>query len=488
MGQRGTSPEKAVEIFKWISDSGHNLFRVVNDILDFSKIEAGKLTLENHSFNLLSTLNSTANLVQNQIEEKGLSFTQEFSGDLPIWVKGDSLRLQQILLNLLSNAIKFTEKGEIKLRVIKDEKGLQFQVSDTGIGMPDVQLSRLFKSFEQADSSTTRRYGGTGLGLSISLKLANLMKGDIQVKSHVNKGSDFFLKLNLPTSTPIIQPDDEITTNSEERLQGISILVAEDLEVNRLVLDDILIQEGATITFAKNGQQVLDILEQQGVNAFDVVLMDIQMPIMDGHEASQHLREIAPDLPVIGLTAHALVEEKKRCLRSGMVDHIAKPVDIDELTRTIRKHLPLQHKQPETTTTTTTTTNKHNQQTQNTRPLPQEADTIIDWPALLSRFQGRDAMIKKLMATTLRTHMDTPEKLRYAANNNDIETTRLISHSLKGMAGFLEAHDLKEIAERTEAEIREQSDHKKLTVTPAMANELADSMDKLLKTLSDIMH
>ncbi len=487
MGQRDTSPEKKQEIFQLIADSGQNLFRVVNDILDFSKIEAGKFTLEQHAFKLLTSLNNTTNLIKNQVEDKGLTFTQEFADDLPEWVKGDSLRLEQILLNLLSNAVKFTAKGNITLRVIKNNQDIQFQVSDTGIGIPETQLTRLFKPFEQADSSTTRHYGGTGLGLSISHKLAELMAGKIWAESRVGVGSDFFLNLKLQATTAALEPGIAALTSGEQRLQGINILVAEDIEVNRLVLDDILIHEGADVSFAENGQQVLDLLKRQGTNAFDIVLMDIQMPIMDGHETTQHLREIDADLPVIGLTAHALLEEKKRCLRSGMVDHIAKPVDIDELVLCIRKHLPRSTQKKNSTSQPLNNTNQIDK-TSTTQALPQVADAVIDWPALLTRFQGRETMIKKLMATTLRTHMETPQKLRQAVHNNDIETTRLISHNLKGMAGFLEAHELKNIAERTEEQIRERPQHKKNTTPPTLAIELADSMDELLKTLSDIMH
>ncbi len=479
MGKRGTSPEKALEIFELISDSGQNLFRVVNDILDFSKIEAGKLTLENRSFNLLSTLKNTTNLVKHQVEDKGLVLELDFADNLPEWVKGDALRLEQILLNLLSNAIKFTEKGKIKLRVLNLDENIQFQVSDTGIGMSEAQLTQLFQPFEQADSSTTRRYGGTGLGLSISFSLALMMGGELQAKSRLSAGSEFILKLDLKPATAIIDSPLKIASNSKQQLQGINILVAEDIEVNRLVLDDMLIQEGAHISFAKNGQQVLDLLEEQGANAFDIVLMDIQMPVMDGHVATQRLLKIAPALPVIGLTAHALATEKERCLASGMVDHITKPVDSNKLLIAIVKHVSAANRSP------VSAKNKSSVRIDNKRnnlTLPLEADSVIDWPALQSRYQGRDALIKKLITTTLRTHHKTPEKIRQAVFDKDVETLHLTSHSLKGMAGFLEAPALQKLAAHTEEQMQEAN-----TENIQIGFKLADSMEKLLATLSDII-
>lgn len=482
IGKRGTSPEKAVEIFQLISNSGHILFRVLNDILDFSKIEAGKLTLDIQPFNLLATLKNTTNLMKHQIEDKGLAFELNLANNLPEWVKGDALRLQQILLNLLSNAIKFTEKGKIKLHVEKKDNGIQFRLSDTGIGMTESQMAQLFQPFKQADSSTTRRYGGTGLGLSISFSLALMMGGELQAKSRLGAGSEFSLALDLkPTTTATEARLKEVSSNMPA-LQGINILVAEDIEVNRLVLDDMLIQEGAHATFAENGQQLLDRVNRQSTNTFDIVLMDIQMPIMDGHEATQNLRKIAPSLPVIGLTAHALTAEKNRCLASGMVEHITKPVDRDELVNAILKHASTR---PQSAASSKNklppgANHKNNKKQQ---PLPTQADDSIDWPALHRRYRGRDALIKKLIATTLRTHHQTPVKLRQAVHAKDVESLHLIAHSLKGMTGFLEAAKLQKMAAHTEQQT--QGSNKEDLHTGI---ELADSMEKLLATLSDIMN
>ena len=346
MGERGSSAENSQQIFGWISNAGENLFRIVNDILDFSKIEAGKLTLEYQPFDLVRAVKKVSNLVKAQIAEKGLFLTLDIADDLPVWVKGDELRVEQILLNFLSNAIKFTERGEIKLRALKQDDGIQFQVCDNGIGMTEEQLTTLFNPFEQADSSTTRQYGGTGLGLSICHNLAMMMGGDIQVKSNIGKGSEFYLNIKLELTAPVIGSDSNSLNDTDQRLPGINILIAEDIELNRLVLEDMLLVEGAQITFANNGQQAVDLVKEKGESAFDVILMDIQMPIMDGHQATQIIHKFAPALPVIGLTAHALASEKEHCLRSGMVDHIAKPVDMDKLVETIHKQITAKRRNP----------------------------------------------------------------------------------------------------------------------------------------------
>ena len=339
MGKHMLFPAKAQKLFAQITHSGEHLLQVVNDILDFSRIESGKLALENRAFKLTATVEDAVSLMAKEAGDKDLVISAQLAPDLPVWVKGDPLRLRQVLLNLLSNAVKFTEQGEVKLAVAAQEDGLHFRVSDTGIGMSEDQLTQLFKPFEQADSSTTRRFGGTGLGLSISYNLVKMMGGDIQVRSRLEQGSEFLLILPLQetkseTVSPVLVPP-----VGEQRLHGLRILAAEDVEINRLVLEDMLDEEGAHVLFAENGQQALDLLEEHGVNAFDIVLMDIQMPVMDGYTSAQHIHKIAPHLPVIGLTAHAMNEEKQRCLDSGMVDHVAKPFDIDVLVISILQHI-----------------------------------------------------------------------------------------------------------------------------------------------------
>jgi CheY-like chemotaxis protein len=235
--------------------------------------------------------------------------------------------------------------------VAREGDDIFFKVIDTGIGMSQEQIARLFNPFEQADSSTTRKYGGTGLGLAISRSLAKMMGGEIAVESAPGAGSAFTLRLPLPAVAPGNEAYTDKTAATGPRLTQLRVLAAEDVEVNQIILEDMLVHEGAHVVFADNGQQALERLGEAGVTAFDVVLMDVQMPVMDGHEATRRIRKMAPELPVIGLTAHALAEERRKCLAVGMVDQVTKPIDIDTLVNIIRKHVSWQTKENGTVAT-----------------------------------------------------------------------------------------------------------------------------------------
>ncbi|MDP2812064.1 MAG: PAS domain S-box protein, partial [Rhodocyclaceae bacterium] len=335
IGMRDGAGSPAGQTFDRIARAGEHLLGVINDILDFSKIEAGKLQVEQQPFALLAAIDGVVSFVAGRAEAKGLALSVDLAPDLPQWVAGDGLRLAQILTNLLSNAIKFTASGEVRLRVERDGDDTWFRVIDTGIGMSEEQLARLFQPFEQADSSTTRTYGGTGLGLAISVDLARLMGGDITVDSRPGAGSSFTLRLPLPAVAAPEHPAGQPSTEGPG-LSGVSVLAADDVDINRLVLEDLLVHEGAHVVFAENGQQALERLEQAGVTAFDVVLMDVQMPVMDGFEATRRIRAIAPALPVVGLTAYALAEEREKCLAAGMADVVTKPINIRVLVAAIR--------------------------------------------------------------------------------------------------------------------------------------------------------
>ena len=341
IGERGLPPDKTREMFERISKSGQHLLGVINDILDFSKIEAGMLIIESESFQLMATIEDAIGLVADRAQSKGLALKVTFSNDLPVWVDGSLMRLQQILINLLSNAIKFTGQGEVSLSVSRDSEMIRFRVSDTGIGMNQEELSRLFIPFEQADSSTTRKYGGSGLGLAISQNLAKLMGGVIEVESQAGRGTTFTLKLPLAESQPPAEKEKFTSDKDAKQLQGVRILAAEDVEMNRIILEDLLEEEGAQVVFCEDGKQALERLKDAGANDFDIVLMDVQMPIMDGYEATRRILKIAPDLPIIGLTAHALAEEREKCLSTGMVDHITKPIDPDVLIDAIHRHIEI---------------------------------------------------------------------------------------------------------------------------------------------------
>ncbi len=347
VGVRESDGRKARDFFNRIMDSGQLLLGIVNDVLDFSKIEAGKLTIADGEIDLREVIERSADLLRTRAKDKGLSFRIEEGEDLPASLIGDDLRLAQVLGNLLSNAIKFTEAGEVTFAIAREADWLLFSVSDTGIGLSEDQLANLFQPFEQADGSITRRFGGSGLGLAITKRLVEMMGGEIQARSRFGEGSRFEVRL------PLVAPQGKIgarraadarlpMAGSGQRLLGLRILVAEDNAANRMVLEELLRDEGCRLVQVENGRLAVERVREDGPDAFDLVLMDIQMPVMDGLEATRRIHGLAPALPIIGLTAHAMQSERSRCLAAGMVAHIAKPVDLDLLVETIVRHVPTQ--------------------------------------------------------------------------------------------------------------------------------------------------
>jgi CheY-like chemotaxis protein/HPt (histidine-containing phosphotransfer) domain-containing protein len=483
IGARDSAGRSSHETFVRIQDSGAHLLGVINDILDFSKIDAGKLAVERRPFALAGAIDNAVAFVGGTAQQKGLAFETAVAADLPEWVAGDAQRLQQILVNLLSNAVKFTERGEVRLRVAGEGGDIYFKVVDTGIGMTAEQAARLFQPFEQADSSTTRRYGGTGLGLAISQNLARLMGGEISADCAPGVGCSFTLRLPLPVAAPDLAARTG-PVGGERRLAGLRLLAAEDVEVNRLILEDLLIHEGAHVIFAGDGQQALDRLEEAGVSAFDAVLMDVQMPVMNGLEATRRLREIAPALPVIGLTAHALAEERDNCLAAGMAEHVTKPIDPDLLVAAILRHarpdgpipspaFPFKGKAGEGMGPASSAP------VAAVPPAPTVAASLVEWQALLAQYSGREAFVAKLATIALDSQRETPAKLRTAAEQGDLKDVAFIAHSLKGVGGNLMAPAVRDLAARTEIAARQDDPS-----VAELAAELATQVDDLLAELA----
>ncbi len=336
--------EKAKNAFDKILISGKRLLGVINEILDFSKIEAGKLTIEQIETSLKEVAEHAVELVREQARAKHLDLWVELAPDLPQLCLSDPLHLGQVLLNLLSNAIKFTESGSVTLSASRSANQLVFTIEDTGIGMNEAQLKHLFNPFEQGDGSLTRKYGGTGLGLAISKRILDLMGGDIRVESRPGAGSTFtfriaFVEAPARVQAPPSPPVDR--TVAARPLAGLSILVVDDEVINQMVLQVNLTEDGARMAMASNGREAVELVKQVGPNGFDIVLMDVQMPEMDGYEATRRILEHAPGLPILGQTAHALTEERDKCLAAGMVGHIAKPIDHEALVELIRRHVVL---------------------------------------------------------------------------------------------------------------------------------------------------
>ena len=331
------------QIFEQIMDSGQLLLGIINDILDFSKIEAGKLQIETLPVDLQALLDRATAQVRDRASHKGLNLSTEVAPDLPATCLSDPMRLEQVLLNLLSNAVKFTATGQVQVSAGQREGQLVLSVTDTGIGMTPEQVNSLFQPFEQGDSSTTRQYGGTGLGLSISKRLVELLGGQIVVESTPGVGSRFDVVLPLVSSPPVTAPDTLAPESTPperpigQRLAGLRVLAAEDNMLNQLVLREFLALGGADCVMADGGAEAIECVMQQGEDRFDIVLMDIQMPGMSGYEATRELHKLAPGLPVVGQTAHAMVEERIKCQEAGMVDLVVKPIDLNVLVQTIQR-------------------------------------------------------------------------------------------------------------------------------------------------------
>lgn len=442
-----------------IHEAGLHLLSVVNDVLDFSKIEAGKMALDLHPFQLHILLEDAVNLVELKAKEKKLELIKELPADLPEWVIGDPLRIRQIVVNLLSNAVKFTERGHVTLKVMREGELVKIQVSDSGIGMTLPQVERLFTAFEQADTSTTRRFGGSGLGLAISRNLAVLMHGDIEVESTLGVGSLFTLTIPLP-DTSVDFEHVVLSQDNQYRLSEIRVLAAEDVELNRLVLEDVLTQEGASVTFAENGQQILSMVEEKGLASFDIILMDIQMPLMDGYEASRRILKLFPDFPIVGLTAHAMPDERRRCLEAGMRERVTKPIDVNTLVSSILRYALNVNEVDKSRSLDAETTSS-------IEPfVPEEliidddpfaglqAETpnaLVDWDLLLQKYAGRKDFVVKLINNALDgTQAQNIEKLTLAADTQDLDTIKFVAHSLKGVAGVFALTSLLDLAQKTE--------------------------------------
>lgn len=431
---------KAQVAFERILQSGNLLLGIVNDILDFSKIEAGKMSLESVPLNLEKTIGHIRNLFVDRANAKGIELGVRL-GDLPGCCLGDPLRIEQILINLVSNAVKFTENGVVKLDVVRDADVLEFVVTDTGIGMSESELVRLFTPFEQGDGSTTRKYGGTGLGLAITSRLVELMGGSIEAESVLGRGSTFRVRL------PLVEERDtrSVTTVEESwlagmpginRLAGIRILAAEDVELNRVVLEEFLAGEGAEIKLVVDGRQAVEAVARDGGASFDVVLMDIQMPVMDGIEATRRIKEIAPSLPVVGQTAHAMTEDRERCRSCGMVDHVAKPIELEELVAVILRHVA---RASDESGMRSTDPGGANQYLLPATPAVVPGD---EWLLCLSGLSSSRSFAERITRAFVAGHAGTTRELRHIIDNRDFEALRFSAHKLKGAIGNLKLSEL----------------------------------------------
>ncbi len=316
--------------------SATSLITIVNDILDFSKIEAGKIELENLDFRLTELMEFVLSDMGVQAQHKGLKLNLKNHTEHDFW-RGDPVRIKQIITNLVSNAIKFTNKGyvDICLQLDDNDTGIKLIITDSGIGMSSEQLQRLFERFEQADKSTTRKFGGTGLGMSITKSLVELMGGDITVRSELGVGTQFEVKLPLQRAEPTVEESSKIDDVGYHFPQK-RILVAEDNEINRMIIEEMLASTGAEVDFAENG---VIALEKFKLKTYDLVLLDIQMPEMDGIDTCRLIKEQAANIPVIALTANVMSEDKKLYIKVGFDNFLGKPMHKGALLKLISDYL-----------------------------------------------------------------------------------------------------------------------------------------------------
>jgi len=340
------SPEQK-EFVDTAHKSADALLAILNDILDLSKIEAGKLSFENIAFDLSQIINDIVVLYSLKAEQQGVFMSQEFDSALPGALMGDPTRIRQIIVNLVSNALKFTDKGEVKIGVdVISSKAnhvdLKVSVSDTGIGIPQGAQQTLFNAFTQADGSTTRKYGGTGLGLAIVSQLVEMMDGELGVDSVEGEGATFWFTATFQCTDTVVDVVTESIVSNEVTVLNAKILLVEDNPINQMVAQKMLEKLGLKAEQANNGVEALKLLGEQ---AYDLVLMDCQMPEMDGFDATREIRKLEIKsinqnvLPIVAMTANVMSGDRERCLEVGMDDYIGKPVQRDQLESVLRKWL-----------------------------------------------------------------------------------------------------------------------------------------------------
>ncbi|MBI2733745.1 MAG: response regulator, partial [Aquabacterium sp.] len=455
LGQKLPAGDPQVQtVLERITRSGRHLLGVINDILDFSKIDAGKLTIDKCPLDPRQLAEDTVAMVEERATAKGLTLTLQCE-QTPSAIMGDALRIRQILINLLSNGVKFTNQGGVTLTLSMGHGHLYFAVKDTGIGMHADAQERVFSPFEQADGSTSRRFGGTGLGLSISRKLALLMGGDIRLHSNLGEGATFTLVIPLEEADASALPLTAHTAALPElddtpRLNGIRVLAADDVDINREILQGLLGQQQAELHCAENGKQALQIHSEKGPGYFDVVLMDVQMPVINGLQATELLLMREPDLPVVALTAHAMAEERQRCAEAGMVDHLAKPFEPADVVRLVLQHsrrAPQPFAVPAAAQGASTAATRPASSTE--PAIADASDATFDQIGALKRCGGQDALLRKLVARFCLEQTDFVPRCQ-ALLAQDKEAARRAAHMMKGTSGNLGLSRLSQHAEALE--------------------------------------
>lgn len=447
-------------------NSGKNLLAIVNDVLDFSKISAGKLSLELIDFNLNALMQEIMESFQYLAKQKQLTLNYESNLKETSWLKGDPLRIKQIVTNLMGNALKFTKQGGVTLKVNIQQENLNnlllLQVIDTGIGLDTRQQADLFQAFSQADVSTTRHYGGTGLGLAICQELIALMAGEISVVSSIGEGSTFTVKLQLAKGKQQRVIESNTASSQQSCLNNLKILLVEDNEVNRQIATTYLNQWGCQVIVAENGIEAIAQLKQSARHHISLVLMDCLMPKMDGYKATQLIRQGAAGsrwqtVPIIALTANAMLEDRQRCLASGMDDYLAKPFNQAALKTVIMRLMQLTpDRETAKSLTELTVLESSIVDSQPKESILEDAVGELWQPAICYKnFPGMEALANELISLFAEQLPLTIAQLKQAWSEQDNINLRLLSHSLKSSALQLGLVELSAAAKELEMALRE---------------------------------
>lgn len=429
-----------------IKMSGKTLLSLINNILDFSKIEAGKMELESVDFKISDVMQNLNSLFSEEVARKHLELSIAIEQDVPVWLRGDPLRVGQVLTNLTSNAVKFTSRGEIKIQAGLIERNthcasLILSVQDSGIGISEQDRAGLFNVFSQAEGATTRKYGGSGLGLAICKEIVQKMGGEIWVESTPGKGSTFQFSIRLGIPSDQQQKQAEASTKSQniDNLEGARILLAEDNPLNQQVAMEILQSEGIHVDIVNNGLEAIAAVSKK---AYDLLLMDVQMPEVDGFEATRRIRGLPDggDLPIIAMTAHAFSGYREKCIDAGMNDYISKPFYVEQLVAVLSKWIPDRLISTDTDGETAEAREEKNLRKSEKTELNELPG--IDVQAALKRLVGNRALLNKLLIEFSQKHGNTAEQITRELENGNREKARSHAHTIKGVAGNLSANDL----------------------------------------------
>ncbi|DAB31021.1 MAG TPA: hypothetical protein CFH84_00830 [Sulfurimonas sp. UBA12504] len=432
---------KQKDYLQKIHGSSKMLLGIINDILDYSKIEANKMEIEHRAFNLGNVLSQLKMIFTQNAINKGLKLFFELKGTIPRLLVGDELRMNQVLVNLLSNALKFTNEGHVTLSIELKEKHehsavINFSVSDTGIGIADEDLSKLFAPFSQADNSTTRKYGGTGLGLSISTRLVEAMGGRLNADSQKGVGSTFSFEVELGIDSwdeNKLETVDELNMINVSSVQdfpdlsNIKILLVEDNEINQEVALAILKKVKIEAEVANNGKEAVNIFLSKP-NYFNIILMDLQMPVMNGYEATTVIREHDKNIPIIALTAAAMVEDREKVISVGMNDHLPKPINSNEMLKTVAKWCNVSISIAE----------------KEEKNILDQNSAILDIEYALNIVNSNKELLHKILSKFLIELENEFASLPTLLSQNDPSAASLI-HALKGVSGNIGAKALESI-------------------------------------------